>query len=126
MRPVDRPQTSSSLGARSEGAPGAGSEEAADLDRQEDRSSRDLVFKAGLPPADIAHMAIGAAGGSFLFGLVIIFGLYFLPTIIGKVRGVPNLGSIAVINFFLGVTLVGWVVALAMAARTVPRAQRST
>ena len=52
--------------------------------------------------------------------LVVLVGLYFLPTIIAKSRNVPNFGSIAVINVFLGWTLVGWVVALAMAARSVP------
>jgi hypothetical protein len=31
---------------------------------------------------------------------------------------VPNLGSVAVINTFLGWTFIGWVVALAMAARS--------
>ena len=35
-------------------------------------------------------------------------------------RKVTNLGSIAVINVFLGWTLVGWVVALAMAVRSLP------
>jgi Superinfection immunity protein len=54
---------------------------------------------------------------SIFVGLV---GLYFLPTIVAASRKVPNVGSIAVINVFLGWTLVGWVVALAMAARTVP------
>ena len=57
---------------------------------------------------------------ALLFGILILLGLYFLPTIVGKVRGVPNLGSVAVINALLGFTLVGWVVALAMAARSVP------
>ena len=64
---------------------------------------------------------IGAAGGALLFGFIILLGLYFLPTIVARVRGVPNLGSVAVINTLLGFTLVGWVVALAMAARSVPR-----
>jgi Superinfection immunity protein/Protein of unknown function (DUF2510) len=45
-------------------------------------------------------------------------GFYFLPTIIGAVRKVPNVGSVLVLNLFLGWTLVGWVVSLAMAARS--------
>jgi Superinfection immunity protein len=49
--------------------------------------------------------------------------LYFVPTIVGVVRGVPNVGSVAVINVFLGWTFIGWVVALAMAARSVPAQQ---
>jgi hypothetical protein len=41
--------------------------------------------------------------------------LYMLPTIVAAGRGLVNAGSIAVINIFLGWTLVGWTVALAMA-----------
>jgi len=55
--------------------------------------------------------------------LAIALGFYFLPSIIGAVRHVPNIGSVVVINFFLGWTLVGWVIALAMAARSVPARQ---
>ena len=49
--------------------------------------------------------------------LALAFGLYFLPTLIASGREVPNLGSVVIVNLFLGWTLVGWVVALAMAAR---------
>lgn len=49
-----------------------------------------------------------------------IFGLYFLPAIVAFAREVPSKWSIGVINLFLGWTLVGWVVALAMAVRSVP------
>jgi Superinfection immunity protein len=52
--------------------------------------------------------------------IVIIFiaGLYFTPMLVALIRGVPNQGSVFVVNFFLGWTFVGWVVALAMAARS--------
>jgi hypothetical protein len=60
-------------------------------------------------------MLASAAGG----GLVLILALYFVPTIVAKVRSVSDFGSVAVINFFLCWTVIGWVVALAMAARTV-------
>jgi hypothetical protein len=63
-------------------------------------------------------LAASAFAGLVL--LAFLLGLYFLPTIIAKRRAAPNIGSIAVINAFFGWTLVGWVVALAMAARTVP------
>ncbi|WP_328866808.1 superinfection immunity protein [Streptomyces sp. NBC_00341] len=47
---------------------------------------------------------------------------YFVPTVVAFTRGVSNSGSVFVLNLFLGWTLVGWVVALAMAARsTEPR-----
>lgn len=52
--------------------------------------------------------------------VIVLLGFYFLPAIVGAVRSVPNLGSVVVINFFLGWTFVGWVVALAMAFRSGP------
>jgi Superinfection immunity protein len=57
-----------------------------------------------------------AAGTAFLIiGGVIA---YFLPMVIGAVRRVRNMGSLTVVNVFLGWTLIGWVVALAMAFRS--------
>jgi hypothetical protein len=52
--------------------------------------------------------------------LIVLIGLYLIPTVVAMVRHVPNAGSVAVINIFLGWSLIGWVVALAMAVRTVP------
>lgn len=46
---------------------------------------------------------------------------YFLPTLLAFHRQVPSAWSIAVLNLFLGWTLVGWVVALALAVRDVNR-----
>ncbi len=45
--------------------------------------------------------------------------MYLLPVLVGWFRHVPDIGSVAVINLLLGWTLVGWVVALALALRTV-------
>ena len=58
----------------------------------------------------------GAVGA--LFGIIVIGGLYFVPTIVAVSRKVTNQGSVAVINTFLGWTFLGWVNALAMACRT--------
>lgn len=58
------------------------------------------------------------AGGSI--GGLLLLALYLLPTIIAVGRKVVNVGSVAAINVFLGWTLIGWVVALAMALRTNP------
>ena len=55
--------------------------------------------------------------------LIMALAFYFIPSIIGAVRKVPNIGSVVVINLFLGWTLIGWVIALAMAARSVPARQ---
>ena len=46
--------------------------------------------------------------------LTFLFVMYWLPTIIAVVRGIPALG-IAVLNFFLGWTVIGWIVALVLA-----------
>jgi hypothetical protein len=58
-----------------------------------------------------------------LLGLAALLCAYFLPAIIAAKRKVPHEGSIVVVNIFLGWTLVGWVVALAMACRSVPPRQ---
>jgi Superinfection immunity protein len=49
--------------------------------------------------------------GFFGFGFV----LYFLPSIIALARSKRNLLAIFLLNFFLGWTAVGWVVALVWA-----------
>lgn len=46
--------------------------------------------------------------------LTFLFVMYWLPTIIAVVRGIPALG-IATFNFFLGWTVIGWIVALVLA-----------
>jgi hypothetical protein len=60
---------------------------------------------------------LASLGGGLVTSFVVGVCLYFLPTIIAVSRKVRNQGSIAVINFFLGWTLIGWVIALAMAFR---------
>jgi hypothetical protein len=45
----------------------------------------------------------------------IILGLYFAPTIVAGIRRHHNMGPLVVVNVLLGWTLIGWVVALAMA-----------
>jgi hypothetical protein len=63
-------------------------------------------------------LASSSGGVGAVFLLIVAIGLYFLPTIVAVTRKVTNTGSVAVINFFLGWTMIGWVVALAMACRT--------
>jgi Superinfection immunity protein len=66
----------------------------------------------------LASSSGGGAAAAALLLFIVGVGLYFLPTIVAMARKVTNQGSVAVINFFLGWTLVGWAVALAMACRT--------
>lgn len=65
------------------------------------------------------HVAAGI-GGTLI--VIVLIALYWTPTIVAGVRHVRNLGQVAILNFFLGWTLVGWVVALVMAAKPVEHA----
>ncbi len=62
-------------------------------------------------------LASSSGGGAAVLGILAL-ALYFLPTVVAVARKVTNQGSVAVINIFLGWTMIGWVVALAMACRT--------
>jgi hypothetical protein len=59
-----------------------------------------------------------AVGGGLFASFIVGLCLYFLPTIIAVARQVRNQASVVLINFFLGWTLIGWVIALALALRT--------
>jgi Superinfection immunity protein len=53
-----------------------------------------------------------------ILGLVafsLLTAAYFAPSIVAALRKHHQVGPVAVVNFFLGWTLVGWVVAMAMA-----------
>lgn len=63
-------------------------------------------------------METNQAGFTFL---LILAAIYFLPSLIAAARGVRNGCSVFVLNLFLGWTLIGWVVALAMSVATVDR-----
>lgn len=54
-------------------------------------------------------------GSAGLILLILVAIPYFIPSIVAISRGMHNKGSIIVVNVFLGWTLIGWVVALAMA-----------
>ncbi len=61
-------------------------------------------------------------GARGLFWIIVLLTVYVLPTIVAYLRKVPNKGSVAVVDVLLGWTLIGWVAALAMAARSRPAA----
>jgi hypothetical protein len=69
---------------------------------------------------EAASLQSPASSLSAFVGLLIAFALYFVPLVIALMRKVPHLGSVIVINVFLGWTIIGWVVALAMACRSKP------
>lgn len=58
-----------------------------------------------------------------LFGLALIpFGvIHFLPTIIAAFRGAQSIVGIFLLNFFLGWTVIGWVIALIWAITNEPK-----
>lgn len=69
------------------------------------------------------YAQIEPTGGEALGGVLaflVIAGFYLLPAVVAAIRKVPNAGSVFVINLFLGWTVIGWVIALAMAARLTP------
>jgi hypothetical protein len=68
-----------------------------------------LSFLVGLPIFLIVLIAIAA--------LVI----HFLPTFVAWRRHVKNFWWIFLINFFFGVTVIGWVIALVWALNDEPR-----
>jgi len=56
-----------------------------------------------------------------VIGVIALIAAYWAPTIIAAVRRVQGIGSVVVVNLFTGWTVIGWVVALGMAFRHVPR-----
>jgi hypothetical protein len=62
----------------------------------------------------MAHLVPAFFLPFFGFGFV----AYFLPSIIALARSKRDIGAIILLNFFLGWTMIGWVVALVWAAKT--------
>ncbi|HVV28347.1 MAG TPA: superinfection immunity protein [Rhizomicrobium sp.] len=55
--------------------------------------------------------------------LLFLFVMYWLPTIVAVVRHAPSALGVAALNFFLGWTVIGWIMALvwALAAASGPQ-----
>jgi hypothetical protein len=47
--------------------------------------------------------------------MLTLFAIYWLPTIIAVVRHSPSALGVAMLNFFLGWTVIGWIMALVWA-----------
>ena len=52
--------------------------------------------------------------------ILFLIAMYWLPTIIAVVRRTPSALGVAALNFFLGWTIIGWVVALVIALAAYP------
>jgi RsiW-degrading membrane proteinase PrsW (M82 family) len=52
-----------------------------------------------------------------LIALFLVLAFYFLPTIIAIKRKSPHTTAVVILNFFLGVTLLGWLIALVLASK---------
>lgn len=65
--------------------------------------------------ADSTSDAVAGLGGLTLLFLVLCAALYFVPVIVAVTRKSHLTAAIVVIDVFLGWTMIGWVVALAMA-----------
>ena len=66
-------------------------------------------------------VAAGSSNGAsialgILFWALIIIA-YWVPTIVVLSRKAPNVGQVVVVNFALGWTFIGWIVALVMALK---------
>ena len=56
--------------------------------------------------------------------LAVLFFLYWLPTMVAILRRTPSALGVAAINFFLGWTIIGWIMALILALAAYPVAER--
>jgi len=56
--------------------------------------------------------------------LAVLFALYWLPTMVAVIRRTPSALGVAAINFFLGWTVIGWIVALILALASYPVQER--
>lgn len=78
--------------------------------------TRNSIVTVGVVGFAVAYMAF-QEGTTTLLWVAAVVALYWAPTMLAYQRGAPNRQSIVVVNVLLGWTLIGWVVALAMAVR---------
>lgn len=77
------------------------------------------------PSAQSSTTATDVSSIAGLFGLALLVAVYFVPSLVGVTRQHHNLGSIVVLNLFLGWTVIGWVLALAMSASATQTKERA-
>ena len=67
------------------------------------------------PPVLVSDQRTSGTGVVVSWVLTVLTAGYFLPWAIAETRGKSNSGSVGLVNFLLGWTIIGWVVALIMA-----------
>jgi hypothetical protein len=65
-----------------------------------------------------------SGGGSTVLAIFLVV-MYFLPIFVAYGRGKVNGGGVVIVNVFLGWTVLGWIVALAMAASGTTKKQQA-
>jgi Superinfection immunity protein len=58
-------------------------------------------------------------------GVIMLVALYFLPSIIGTVRGVTGINFLSIVNFLFGWTVIGWFGCLIWAGFGQTKAQKA-
>ena len=66
-------------------------------------------------PAHMLALGLAHATWVLVIALLVWAALYFLPTLLARLRGVQGLAAVAVVNLLLGWTVIGWFAALVMA-----------
>ena len=51
-----------------------------------------------------------------VIGVIVLVSCYFMPTIVALVRDKRGTGSVALVNFFLGWMVIGWLLAIVWAS----------
>ncbi|MEP6668432.1 MAG: superinfection immunity protein [Chthoniobacter sp.] len=88
-------------------------EQAEEARQREAADQKAATQQAEKQRVDAVHTKVTVAGTSLVIAAILGIFLYFLPSIIGRHK--TNAFAIFVLNFFLGWTFLGWVVALVWA-----------
>jgi hypothetical protein len=59
-----------------------------------------------------------------VIAVIVLFSCYFMPAIIALLRDKCGAGGIALVNFFLGWTVIGWLLALVWASSGKTRSEK--
>lgn len=77
------------------------------------------ILVIGLGAGAVYLLSFAGEAGESVVTSVLIFAAYFLPWMIAAGRNHHNAGAIALLNLFLGWTLLGWLIALIWSASAI-------